>query len=146
MRVGIVGVTFKNPDGSSRQELLEKLYDEYYTEGYEDEIGLRLVREPDNRYDSNAVAVYVDSPPEYQGQIGYLPGPRAEWIGPAMDEDRLVGAELASMGLSKTSKVGLTLLVKIRDEDDSPEDCSEEQEPEDGRHVEDQDGRVYELR
>lgn len=56
----VVGVTFMNPDGTDRQKILSKC-----------KIGepLRLIREPDNPYDEDAIAVFRQS----GEQIGYLP-------------------------------------------------------------------------
>lgn len=53
------GVTFQNPDGTSRQEIIKSLH-------IGD--GLTLIREPENQYDKNAVAVYAG--PRMVGYIG----------------------------------------------------------------------------
>ena len=58
-RVRIAGVTFSNPDGSSRQAILRDC-----------RAGepVTLQREWGNEHDPNAIAVHVD-----RGQIGYVP-------------------------------------------------------------------------
>lgn len=56
----IVGEAQKNPDGKSRQRIIAQ----HRSAGTE----IALVREPENRYDGNAVAVYLKG----GGQIGYL--------------------------------------------------------------------------
>jgi hypothetical protein len=64
MRVKVVGVTFRNDDvGVDRQEVIatlcgkEKVY---------------LKREPENRFDSNAVAVMLKREVEKDFKIGYI--------------------------------------------------------------------------
>ena len=59
----IAGVTKKNSDGERRQSIIKQL-----------DAGERvtLIREPDNRYDPNAIRVECDL-----GQIGYIPAETA---------------------------------------------------------------------
>ena len=73
IKTKVVGVTKRNEDGQSRQELIELLDpgDELYLE-----------REPDNEYDENAIAVFNES----WEQIGYLSRKVAEELAPLMDE------------------------------------------------------------
>jgi hypothetical protein len=71
--VKLVGVTFSNEDGTSRQKILERIYDDLWTEGREDEIVLELRAEVGNPHDENAVAVHVVAPAGFEGQIGYVP-------------------------------------------------------------------------
>ncbi|MEO0501158.1 MAG: HIRAN domain-containing protein, partial [Pseudomonadota bacterium] len=70
----VVGEGQINFDGVSRQELLRKARpgDEAY-----------LIREPSNRYDSNAVRVDCDA-----GPIGYLSREDAKLLAPVFDEGR----------------------------------------------------------
>jgi len=58
--IGVVGVTFKNRDGSSRQEAIK---------GLQEGEAILLRREPDNPHDPNAIAVDTRD----GDQIGYLP-------------------------------------------------------------------------
>ena len=60
----VAGETFNNPDGISRQTILSRA-----APGTE----VFLVPEPTNQYDSNAVAVYLDTGRGDTAQIGYLP-------------------------------------------------------------------------
>ena len=62
MRTKVAGVTFSNPDGSSRQRIISRMSES-------DKIYLE--REPTNQYDSNAVKVLVMQD-EQKKQIGYL--------------------------------------------------------------------------
>ena len=55
----IAGVSFPNPDGSSRQEIIPTL-----EPGQE----LTLKREPKNKFDKNAIAIYAG-----KKQVGYIP-------------------------------------------------------------------------
>lgn len=56
----VAGVTFPNPDGSSRQQSLSKC-----------KKGMRIILEPEptNKYDPNAIKVIAEG----VGQIGYIP-------------------------------------------------------------------------
>lgn len=68
----VVGVSFPNDDGTSRQENLSKV----------GKLSLiTLVREPKNKFDSNAVAVYAD-----KKQVGYLGNYYASIIAPKLDK------------------------------------------------------------
>ena len=59
----IVGVTFENPTGESRQALIEELSQKHRPPFY-----LQLAHQPDNPYDSKAVAVH-----DTEGrQLGFL--------------------------------------------------------------------------
>ncbi|AMQ19633.1 HIRAN domain-containing protein [Geobacillus sp. JS12] len=69
----IVGVTRKNEDGTSRQELIAECY-----EGEE----LFLEREPDNEHDPNAISVWN----EYGEQLGYINKDLASRLAPQMDK------------------------------------------------------------
>lgn len=62
--MSVAGETFENPDGVSRQTILQRA-----TPGMD----VWLVPEPDNTFDSNAIAVYLDYGNGSTGQIGYLP-------------------------------------------------------------------------
>ena len=64
----VVGVTFRNDDGSERQDIIARC-----KPGDE----LALSSEPDNRYSDNAVAIYCNLRGWFGGvktrQLGYLP-------------------------------------------------------------------------
>lgn len=70
-----------------------------------DKSGLTLVslhREPDNPYDQNAVAVYVNNPGKLPAdddrgiKVGYLPA-KHSWVAEVLDEDREVFVEITSI-------------------------------------------------
>lgn len=71
-RVRIAGVSYKNSEGTSRQKILKKC-----------NIGECLIikREPKNRYDPNAIAIFRQN----GEQLGYIPREFAEWLAPKMD-------------------------------------------------------------
>ena len=73
----VVGVTFKNEDtGEKRSDIIRELMNKN-----QEEISIELVREPENRYDMNAVKVLADS-----RQIGYIGKEYASIIAPMLDE------------------------------------------------------------
>ena len=67
----VVGVTFNNPDGSSRQDIIRHV---------DKQDIIMLVREPDNPYDKYAVKVMT-----LYGQVGYIGKEYTEIIAPMMD-------------------------------------------------------------
>lgn len=74
----VVGVTFKNEDtGEKRGEIIRELAAAKSPE----EISIELKREPDNKYDMNAIKVLADG-----RQIGYVGKEYASIIAPLLDE------------------------------------------------------------
>lgn len=55
---------------------------------------VKLRREPDNKYDENAVAIY--SP---RGKIGYIPAKHAFWVARAIDSGKLVRVTVREISL-----------------------------------------------
>ena len=70
----VVGVTFEG-----RQEILDKFFKNTYKIG--GSYAVRLVREPDNKYDPNAVKVLAEGK-----HIGFLP--RGSWVSKEMDKGK----------------------------------------------------------
>jgi len=91
----VAGVTFLNPDGKSRQKIIKKC-----RLGEE----LRLIPEPTNPHDPNAVAIYRQN----NSQIGYLSADLASEIKRKLDSDwcitsfvtRLTGGGRRSRGVN----------------------------------------------
>lgn len=52
-----------------------------------------LRREPDNEYDRNAIAVYLDERPWKGFHLGYLPRTVAEVVAPRMDSGKITVSE-----------------------------------------------------
>lgn len=82
-RTHVSGEQYSNPDGISRQDIIKRLA-----------LGLplRLVREKNNKYDSNAIAVYSNA-----GCIGYVSKKNAVWIAPLIDEGNDLFASIADI-------------------------------------------------
>lgn len=81
----VVGVTKRNSDGSSRQQIVASL-----TAG----VQVYLLRETQNPHDPNAVAVYA-----YGGsrQLGYLNRKVAQTVGPLLDNGKIISVKVTSI-------------------------------------------------
>lgn len=97
--LNIVGESFRNPDGSSRQAELKRCKPGERIE---------LRREPDNPHDADAVAVY-----SARGvQVGYIASAHAEWIGGQIDRGKPTQAIVECVkGGGKGEKLGLVIRV-----------------------------------
>jgi len=89
-KINVVGVSFKNSDGNSRQEIIRK----YVVNGME----VDLVREPENKYDKNAIAVSV-----LGNKAGYIPGFLAAKMATKMDEGTKMTAVVTWKGMGEKS-------------------------------------------
>ena len=137
-KISVAGVTFKNSDGTHRQDVLGTLYDDYWTEDREDEVEIELRHDRKNRYDSNAVAIHVTAPKEAVGQIGFVPADQAEYVGQQLSLERIARVEVADMGCIRGNKIWAKLTIQMRGEED----------PLNGKPVssiEDENGRRYEF-
>ncbi len=72
-----------------------------------DDDSFALIREPDNKYDKNAIAVYVDDT-----KCGHIPAPQAKFLAPLLD----AGAKILSIKRHKVT--GLILTVEKAEEED----------------------------
>lgn len=103
----VAGESFSNDDGISRQDIIRK----YAKAG----IHVHLQREPENPYDTNAIAAYLGD-----HQIGYLRSEVAERHAPGLDSGRyaLYAVVKSVNGGTKTKpSLGVTLhttLFKVR--------------------------------
>lgn len=84
----VVGVTFTNEDGRKRADIIRELIGKN-----QNDIKIQLVREPDNRFDMNAVKVIADNE-----QIGYIGKEYAQIIAPLMDEYEEFDAVVKGVG------------------------------------------------
>lgn len=89
VKLKVVGVTFTNEDGLSRQGIIAALNDN-------DKIFLR--REPTNKYDTNAIAVFT----EY-GQVGYIGKDYSSILAPMMDAGTQLEAKIGEVGFFKNN-------------------------------------------
>jgi hypothetical protein len=71
--------------------------------------GLILKREPDNKYDRNAVAVLREN----GGPIGYLSRDDAEWIGRIMDEGGRVDAKIKRITGGERDKPSYGVVIYV---------------------------------
>ena len=84
VRLKVVGVTFTNEDGTSRQSIIKELKQS-------DTITLR--REPTNKFDTNAIMVLAD-----KGQVGYIGKDYASIMASMMDTGAQFSATIAEIG------------------------------------------------
>ncbi len=108
----VAGVSYKNPDGTERQEILLRL-DPGDIAG--------LVREPDNPHGSDAIAV-VD--PHY-GQLGYIPGHIATRLADELDSGKTGFARIVEItgGTGDKPHLGCAVEVLLYDsETEIPDD------------------------
>ena len=106
IKVRLAGVTFKNEDGTRRQDLLGIIYDDYWTEDREDEIVVELRREPDNAYDPNAIAVHATEPEPARGQLGYVEAEEAARISVVMDAGHAAHVSVITVQLTLSLDAG----------------------------------------
>ena len=85
----VVGVTRDNDDGSSRQYAIRK----FCRPGEP----LTLIREPQNKFDKNAISIWVHGKNLFRNgdfQIGYIKTELAEEIAPRIDAGWTITAEV----------------------------------------------------
>lgn len=101
----IVGVSFINKDGSDRQELIEDLDDLLQKTS---RVPLKLVREPQNPYDHNAIQVHNE-----QGkQLGFLSRSVSETLAPMMDNGIVIQCTLSQItGHSLDQNFGINIQI-----------------------------------
>lgn len=81
----VVGITFNNDDGTSRQKVLSKV----------NKVSkITLVREPENKFDTSAVAVYADGK-----QAGYLGSYYAKILAPQLDAGKEFDVKIRDCGM-----------------------------------------------
>jgi len=85
----VVGVTFANDDGTSRQGLISAMTNNS---------PVILEREPHNVHDTNAVMVK-----SIDGQLGYIPKEYAKIIAPMMDGGKKFKAKVDELGYYKSA-------------------------------------------
>ena len=104
----LAGVTAKNDDGRSRQDYIRA----FCTAG----MALRLVREPSNRFDPNAVAVWITARSlvffSSDVQIGYINADLASELTPQIDRGTPVRASISDVtGGTGGKALGVNILV-----------------------------------
>lgn len=129
-KIKVAGVSFVNEDKTRRQELLAILYDDWFTEGKQDSVKLRLRPEPDNEVDPNAVGVWVVEPKSARGRIGFVPSEQAASIKAAVHQRRVAAIVLEDMKLGRSGTISAELLLRIREGEDAPEEEQDEEDDE----------------
>lgn len=102
----LVGVSFLNNDGSSRQGLLNQFRDI----SEEEPLPLYLERDTENPFDPNAVAVYT----EEGKQLGYLSRKINEIVAPWLDHGENVFIEGVSITGGFPGHLGLNIWIEKR--------------------------------
>jgi hypothetical protein len=108
----VAGVSFKNPDGSSRQQHIRR----YCAAS----IPVFLRREPDNRHDKNTVAVWVSAHRfavfQSEVQIGHLNAELAAEIAHHIDHGGTVTGEITEVtgGRHDTPALGVSIVIHKR--------------------------------
>ena len=100
----IVGVTFKNDDGSSRQNILETL-----SKLNSDNRDIVLKREPENAYDKNAIAIYFKN-----SRIGFFSKELAKEISIEMDKGVNYTASISTITGGGDYSFGCNIKVDIK--------------------------------
>ena len=99
--IKVVGVSFLNPDGSSRQEVIAQIKPQDYVE---------LRREHDNPHDSNAIAVFFENQ-----QVGYVSREDAKLLSVLWDAGSVLSAVASEVG-SFEGRNYIHLLVSEQEE------------------------------
>ena len=89
VKLKVVGVTFTNEDGTSRQHIIKELT-------ANDNIVIR--REPTNKFDTNAIAVFTT-----KGQVGYIGKDYSSILSPMMDAGTQFNVTVAETGEYKNN-------------------------------------------
>lgn len=99
----VVGVTFEG-----RQAILEKYLDEYRNTGKQRKC--ELVPEPDNKYDKNAVAVYIEGEHEKE-KVGYIAKDLNQDLKSTFDS--ILEVRVQSIGRTENGNIGLSIILTI---------------------------------
>lgn len=84
VKLKVVGVTFANENNTSRQNIISIM---------NEKSPVYLKREPQNKFDTNAVAVHTAD-----GQVGYIAKEYASIMSPMMDQGKQFNAKVAEVG------------------------------------------------
>jgi hypothetical protein len=129
----VVGVTFRNPDGVRRQEILENALsmsvhnfnNHFDSHGYPDvgsstmeDLQLAARQEPWNKYDSNAIAIHITAPESCAGQIGYISREDADRYAPLFKAGQYLSCTLSSLGRQEeTGNIGMNIFIRFAEAD-----------------------------
>lgn len=99
--ITIKGESYTNSNGTKRQDILHEC---------QPGESIILVREPRNKYDKNAVAVYRDKGHQ---QLGYTSRKDAEWIARIIDDGGKLEAKINKIIGGEGDKPNLGVLVDV---------------------------------
>lgn len=85
IRFRVVGVSYSNQDGSSRQAYISEMTPD---------TAVQLVPEPTNPYDANAIAVFIPG----NKQIGFVPRELAAKIAPFLEGEKFLARVVSLHG------------------------------------------------
>jgi hypothetical protein len=106
----VAGVTAKNDDGSSRQK--------YISAFCKCGTSFTLIRQPANRFDANAIAVFVTVKTlvvfSAQAQIGFLSADVAKTLAPLMDAGAVFKCKVTEItgGVADKPSLGVNILIE----------------------------------
>ena len=97
----VAGTGFDNPDGRNRASIIKRYI--------EDDMPITLEREPENKFDKNAIAVYIRVPwlfglLKVSRQIGYIEAGTAKSLTKRMDAGEKITGKVASYHASSNAK------------------------------------------
>jgi hypothetical protein len=108
----IAGVSKENDDGTSRQAAIKKFCKPGTT--------LQLIREPKNKYDKNAIGVWVHGKTflfgEHEYQTGYISAEVAVELAPLIDSGKVVTAQVGSVSGGTADHPTYGLNIEIQQE------------------------------
>lgn len=107
----VAGVTAKNDNGSSRQNYIRT----YCKSG----MPLTLVRQPNNRFDSNAIAVFINARTllVFSGlvQIGFLSADVAKTLAPLIDAGAIFVCQITEITGGEADRPSLGVNISVRE-------------------------------
>lgn len=94
----VVGVTFKNDDGSSRADIIRDIANnvtagQKITNTMFKNVKVDIIREPQNKFDANAIKVFANGK-----QIGYIGKDYSAILAPILDAGRTFTCNIKNMG------------------------------------------------
>ena len=111
----VVGVTFDNGDGTSRQVILEEVADHIVHEG---PMKLHVLRDNENPHDANAIAIFDR---DYR-QIGFLSRDVASQMAPLIDQQQIekIDCEIMEVtGLGEDEIFGMNIRLTYWENSDA---------------------------
>lgn len=99
--IKVKGESYTNPDGTKRQDVLRQC---------QPGENILLVREPLNKYDKNAVAIFREK--DHQ-QLGYASRNNAEWIARIINDGGKIKAKIKKIIGGTAEKPSLGILIDV---------------------------------